>query len=236
MPRRAPEHRFRDLVGAATGVFIAQGYRLTQMADVAAALGVAKGTLYLYVRSKEALLTACLRFADAEAPDLSELDLPLDAPAPEHLADEVRTALAEHALPQALAEALARESVEDARREFADIVEAIFALMERHRTVIKLIDACARDFPELAAAFYGGGRYAQVDALAAYLKRRSKAGALRSFPDAKLAARFAIETIATWAVHVHWDPAPQPYDPAEAKHLAIATLVRAFASASEENE
>jgi AcrR family transcriptional regulator len=54
-PRRAPENRFGDLVQAAVQVFIAQGYRLTQMSDVAAAMGVAKGTVYLYVKSKEAL-------------------------------------------------------------------------------------------------------------------------------------------------------------------------------------
>jgi len=37
---------------------------MTQMADVADALGVAKGTIYGYVESKEALLDTALRFAD----------------------------------------------------------------------------------------------------------------------------------------------------------------------------
>ena len=36
---------------AATDVFIERGYRQTQMADVARAMGVAKGTVYLYVVS-----------------------------------------------------------------------------------------------------------------------------------------------------------------------------------------
>ena len=56
MARRIPESRFDELVRAATGVFIARGYRLTQMSDVAEAVGVAKGTLYGYVESKDALL------------------------------------------------------------------------------------------------------------------------------------------------------------------------------------
>ena len=69
MPRRVPEHRIKDLFAAATAVFIEQGYRRTQMSDVARRLGVAKGTLYLYVESKEALFDAVLRNAAGEIPD-----------------------------------------------------------------------------------------------------------------------------------------------------------------------
>lgn len=53
MSRRIPEARLEQLVDAAARVFIERGYARTQMADVAAALGVAKGTIYLYVESKE---------------------------------------------------------------------------------------------------------------------------------------------------------------------------------------
>ena len=58
MTPRPPPARFPDLIQAATRVFLAQGYRRTQMADVAAAMDAAKGTLYLYVESKEALFDA----------------------------------------------------------------------------------------------------------------------------------------------------------------------------------
>ncbi|MEL6348325.1 MAG: helix-turn-helix domain-containing protein [Myxococcota bacterium] len=64
MARRIPASRFDELVRAATAVFIARGYRLTQMADIAEAAGVAKGTLYRYVESKDALLEQCLWHAD----------------------------------------------------------------------------------------------------------------------------------------------------------------------------
>ncbi|MGH7802861.1 MAG: helix-turn-helix domain-containing protein, partial [Candidatus Binatia bacterium] len=46
MPRPRTDTRLADLVAAATRVFIGQGYRRTQMADVAEELGVAKGTIY----------------------------------------------------------------------------------------------------------------------------------------------------------------------------------------------
>lgn len=50
------------------------------MAAVAEALGVAKGTVYRYVESKEALVDAVVRFADEDAPDLREISLPLAIP------------------------------------------------------------------------------------------------------------------------------------------------------------
>jgi len=94
MARPIPENRFEQLLEAATRVFIAQGYRRTQIADVAAEMGVAKGTIYLYVESKEALFAAALRHADARAPLVSELELPLAAPPPAAMKRELEERLA----------------------------------------------------------------------------------------------------------------------------------------------
>jgi AcrR family transcriptional regulator len=47
MARRIPDTRLRQVVDCAAGVFIEQGYDRTQMADIARAAGLAKGTLYL---------------------------------------------------------------------------------------------------------------------------------------------------------------------------------------------
>ena len=80
MARAIPENRLKELLACATSVFIAQGYRRTQIADVARALGVAKGTVYLYVESKQALFAAALRYADGESPSVSELELLIPAP------------------------------------------------------------------------------------------------------------------------------------------------------------
>jgi hypothetical protein len=68
IPGRPTDSGLQDLVGAATDALIAQGSQRAQMADVAAAIGVAKGTLYLYVESKEALFDLALRYADAVEP------------------------------------------------------------------------------------------------------------------------------------------------------------------------
>ena len=82
MVRRVPEQRIKDLLAAATVVFIERGYRRAQMADVARELGVAKGTLYLYVEGKAALFDAALRYAAGEIDDPDALTLPIPTPPP----------------------------------------------------------------------------------------------------------------------------------------------------------
>lgn len=229
MPRTVPESRLKDLVACATRVFIEQGYRRTQIADVAAELGVAKGTVYLYVESKEALFAAALRWADGEAPGVSELDLPLTTPAPGDLLGELAARLASAAIPPSLRAALAREQAVDVKAELAEIVGDLYTISSRHRNAIKLLDRCGRDHPVLSSEYYGRGRFAQLDLLAQLVEARIRAGQLLPVEDASVAARFVIEAVATWAVHIHWDPAPQPIDPAVAERMVVALVVRALA-------
>ena len=52
---------------AALGVFCRQGYDRSQVADVAKVMGVAPGTIYLYVEGKEALFDLTIRHTAAES-------------------------------------------------------------------------------------------------------------------------------------------------------------------------
>jgi AcrR family transcriptional regulator len=79
----APEERRQAILKAALTVFAAHGFEAARLDDVAARAGVAKGTLYLYFRDKEALFEALVRNAVsplleqmrrmASAPDISPL-------------------------------------------------------------------------------------------------------------------------------------------------------------------
>src|SRR5215470_8946977 len=113
MARKTPPDRLSQLVECATQVFIEQGYRRTQMADVAEALGVAKGTLYLYVETKEALFDLAARYADAERPIENPPSLPVPAPKPGSTLDYVRQRLVQQRSLPSLTEALARQRVTD---------------------------------------------------------------------------------------------------------------------------
>ncbi|PRY20263.1 TetR family transcriptional regulator [Aliiruegeria haliotis] len=70
MPKIVDKENMRGrILDAALKVFARTGYHAATMADVAAELGVAKGTLYLYFRSREALAEAMVErhFSDLEA-------------------------------------------------------------------------------------------------------------------------------------------------------------------------
>ena len=56
--RRRKDARPAELLAAALELFVDKGYAATRLEDVAARAGVAKGTLYLYFDSKEALFRA----------------------------------------------------------------------------------------------------------------------------------------------------------------------------------
>ena len=228
MPRSIPEDRFQELVEAATAVFLEQGYRRTQVADVAARMGLSKGSVYTYVESKEALFDCVLRHADR--PDRIDLpdDLPVATPSAEATLEMVKRRLAEEGTLPSLTAALSRARVVDARRELETVLGELYDALARHRTAITLLDRCAPDYPELAKAWYGAGREGALSLLGRYLDDRARRGRLRRFEDGAVAARIVLETLVFWAVHRHWDPSPQVVDEAAAKRIALAFLASAL--------
>jgi hypothetical protein len=100
--------------------------------------------------------------------------------------------------------------------------------MSRNRTGIKLIDRCAVEYPELAKIWFAEGRQALLTELGTYLETRSRAGQLRAGLDIAVAARAVLETLVFWAVHRHWDPAPQPLDPDTVRQTVVRMLVLAL--------
>ncbi|GEO80112.1 TetR/AcrR family transcriptional regulator [Pararhodospirillum oryzae] len=59
--RRRKEARPQEVLEAALDTFVGRGFAATRMEDVARRAGVAKGTLYLYYASKEALFEAVVQ-------------------------------------------------------------------------------------------------------------------------------------------------------------------------------
>jgi AcrR family transcriptional regulator len=229
MPRQMPAQRFQDLVEAATGVFIAQGYRRTQMADVAEALGVAKGTLYLCVESKEALFDVALRYADVPRPIVAPATLPIPAPGRGRTFRYVQERLSSDPASPTLREALGRGRVGTGAAELAKIVRELHQAMARNRTGIKLVDRSAAEYPELAKVWFGQGRGALLAQLTTYLEGGIRRQRFRAVPDPAVAARLVMETLVFWAVHRHWDPAPQPVDPRAVEETVVQMLVDALA-------
>src|SRR5262249_3806338 len=195
MARTVPDDRLARLVECATQVFIEQGYRRTQMADVARALGVAKGTIYLYVEGKDALFDLVTPCADQDCPFGKPPTLPIRTPKPGATVRHVSERLAKNQMPAALAAALGRSRVPDPRAELEAIVRELSDALAHNRRGIKLLDRSAPDDPALAALWFEGARGGLVGRLAQYLEDRSRRKLLRPVPDAARAARLIIEPL-----------------------------------------
>jgi AcrR family transcriptional regulator len=225
MARRMPADRFDQLVQRATQVFIDLGYRRTQMADVAEALGVAKGTLYLYVESKEALFDLVVRCADAGGSYGGPNALPIRTPKPGATLRYVRERLTQNQPLPVLARAVGAKRVVDIGSELDQIVRELYTTLNRNRTAIRLIDRCAHDYPDLAGVWFEAGRGQLRAALATYLTARRRQGLLGAERDPQVLARLIIETVATWAVHRYWDPSPQSLDDRTTEDTVVAFIV-----------
>jgi len=227
--RVIPPNRIERLLEVATAVFIAQGYRRTQMEDIANELGVAKGTLYGYVESKAALFDLALRCADGRELAPSPSLLPIRTPAPGSTVEAIRARLIAETENLELLAALVRPDHPDAVAELGGIIRDLYARMSRNRYGIKLVDRCAQDQPELAEVWFGQGRWAQHAALVAYLEQRMAKGLLRQMPNTQVAARAILEAIAFWAVHRHWDPSPQAVEESDVEATLLAMTLHGLA-------
>jgi AcrR family transcriptional regulator len=231
--RTIPPERFGQLITVATDTFVARGYRLTQMSDVAEALGVAKGTVYGYVQSKEALFDAAVRFADGHEPLPEPSALPLPTPPAGSTVRYIRERLMKEASELELAATLSKPAAsQSARAELEGIVRDLYRRMARNRRALKLVDRCAPDHPELASVWFEEGRWAQVTLLASYLERQIAEGHARPVPNVSLAARMVLETIALWAIHMPWDPSPRSFSESDVENAVVDMLVHAYAKRS----
>jgi AcrR family transcriptional regulator len=223
MARKKPADRFSQVVEAATALFVREGYQRTQMEDVAERLQIAKGTLYGYVQSKAALFDAALRYADGglAAPDTTELPWP--TPAAGVTLQYIRDRLATEGEQMLLVQAFAAPRCDEA--ELEAILRDLYQVMRRNRRTIKLVDRCAVDHPELASVWFDEGRWANLELLVSYLGLQMEAGTLPALSQPRIAARLALETVAFWAVHRHWDPSPQNLDEGAVEDVVIRMLL-----------
>src|SRR5258708_17462573 len=229
MERHGPSSRLRELVRCATSVFMEQGYKGAQMEDVANALRVAKGTLYVYVESKDALFDLVVRCEDREEMFAEVPRLPIPTPKRGATIAYVRQRLMENQTLPTLATALARSRGAAPRGEFQKIVRELDDAVERNRDGLKLLDRTAGDQPQLAALWVEGAKDGLLATLTEYLKREIRRRAMREVADESVGARFIIETVVFWGVHRYWDPHPQVADDIAARETAIRLIVNALA-------
>ncbi|MEY2569861.1 MAG: hypothetical protein QOE63_211 [Acidimicrobiaceae bacterium] len=226
MVRRRPPDRIDQIVEAGLTVFGRSGFRRTQMSDVAKEAGVAPGTLYSYVESKEALFALVLERAnDPTLPRPTELPVraPTNAELLAAMGDRFRWA---DQLP-ALHAALERKRVIDARSELETVISELWDLLARTRRLADVLERSARDWPDLGVLFYTGLRQTLFGDLATYIERRAARGHLAPTEHPEITARFVIETLTWFARHRHHDPDAR-YDDDAARAEIVPLVVRAL--------
>ncbi len=208
---------------AAAKVFISRGYRRAAMSDIAKEMGVAPGTIYLYVESKEALFHL-LALHTAINPGARLPEPPIQTPPQGTTLDMLRKAMTLEAYAPRLASALRTSAAAGAFAGLEALISELYDSAYERRTGINLIEKSAIDWPELAEVFYEGLRVPLVKALSVYLERGIAARAFHPVPSIRVAARFIVETIAWFAIHRHGDPRPKDFGDDEARTGVIEML------------
>jgi AcrR family transcriptional regulator len=223
MVRSRPPDRLDAIVEAATRVFVAKGYRQARMDEIAREAGVSPGLLYSYAAGKEALFQlAQLRELGV---DISASELPVAKPSPADVETVTRRAFKELAGVDALDAALRGDGASDARAELALIVTEHYERLHRYRRFVRLTEHSALDWPQMAERYYTRGRQPHVRRLAKYIAARVDSGDFAPVPDAEVAARFVIETVAWFADHRYgdYDGGRIPDDVAQATVVQLVT-------------
>jgi AcrR family transcriptional regulator len=214
------------LIQAATKVFLDKGYRRAQMSDIAQAMGVAPGTIYLYVESKEALFDIVIR-ASVSPEMLAGLVLPAKTPATDATFSFIQEALEKESRIESLEGALKSRRASDIRSELEGIACELYGKASRRWLALKLLERSALDRPELAALWFGRHRLRVLEQLTRYFEMRTAGGALRKTPNAPASARLVLEMIAAFAMHCRVDPSPAQLDQAIAERTVIDAIVHA---------
>ncbi|MEC4589710.1 helix-turn-helix domain-containing protein [Nitrospirillum amazonense] len=209
----------REIAEAGLQCFTQRGFRLTQMSDIGAELGMSPSAAYRYVESKEALF----HIAALHAAGISLDDLPL----PVAVDDLAETVLSIEAIVRswprwpALRAALDHPSpLSQLENEAAGIATELYDFLAAAWRLIVLFDRTANDIPSLKTAFTQQYRAPYLaDIVTWFTRRYAGDGPLEAF------ARSGIEAISWLAMRRRTDPAAAAITEEEARRAAAHCLI-----------
>src|SRR5262245_25136724 len=128
------------LLQAAARVFARQGLKGSRMADIAREMGVAHGSLYNYVESKEALFLLLVDQWGRADLDLRDRELPLKTPPMDSIVSRLRQRVAKTFPLRALDAALSCRWPPHPETELRAVVQELFDQTERSREGATILD------------------------------------------------------------------------------------------------
>ncbi|MFJ9370699.1 TetR/AcrR family transcriptional regulator [Nocardia sp. NPDC101769] len=232
MRGRVAARPLADIADVACQVFADKGFRPAGISDVAVALGLSHGALYTYVKSKQALLHLALLWA-LRPGEVDTLTIPVAAVSPHRISELFDSWVADQAGLPILAQSATRLSSRPVEQELGEIIDELYEFIDRNRQVLKLVEWCAGELPELAQLYFVQRRRRTLEQLGEFLQSRIDARRLRPVPDVRAAARFLVEAIAWFAMHRHGDPDSTMLDDSTSRNTVRHLLMAAFVPAAQ---
>jgi AcrR family transcriptional regulator len=211
------------LLRAATRVFARKGLKRARMTDIAREMGVAHGSLYNYVESKEALFLLLIeRWGNLD--HAAGTQLPIKTPSMTRIVERLQGRI-ESVFPlPTLDGAISRRKPSDPPEELESIVRELYLRTEESREGADILERSALDMPELCRLFFERVRRGLFERMTRYVDARVRDGSFREV-DPAVAARFIVETVTFFARHRHLDPDPLPHNDQAVRDAVIPLIV-----------
>lgn len=213
--------RLREIAAAALAVFTRQGFRLTQVADIAREAGISAGAVYSYVEGKDALLELAIAEAMGEVPEEAQS---YEAVGIAGVGTALASGLRKATPWPVMKAALKQKTVSAAQLEA--VVTELFHLVAGRRHLIWLLDRCARDIPELNGLYEGAVRRRLIDDFIAVIAAADKDRTLTG-EQSEAKGRALFEMIAWVGMHRQRDRLPPPISNEAALESVVAITLRA---------
>ena len=215
-------------------VFGRQGYRRTRTAEIAAEAGMASGSVFNYVDSKEALFF--LVFAHGfHALDEADPVLPIATPAQGETVALISQHLRKVETP-CLTAALDNRNPDDPRAELQGIIEERYDMLEALWPLLAVMERSAVDFLDLEEFYFRRMRVRYHDRFARYLEQRASDGHLRLTPDPTLTARIVDESVTWFAWKRHEGRDARQFDDEQARKSVVEFVCTALAPGLDASE
>lgn len=224
--RRKPAGRLHQIAEAAITVLSQQGYRLTQMADVAREAGLSAGALYSYVEGKEALLH--LAVAHAFELKLDESELPYRIGSPDETLHLLKREFKRAAVWPVLSENIRSGRMSLQPDDLPGVAAELYDMMHARRRRIWLLDRCAKDIPGIANLYVKQVKAQYLKDLATFIAMGQVRGLFQRDIDPPTAARGLLEMIAWLAMHRLRDALPLQVDEDQVRRTAVSLVGNAL--------
>ncbi len=140
MKKKKKLDRLGKIIQGATRVFLRNGYRRTQMSDIAKEIDIAHGTIYNYFESKEALFDFLIRLEMLHLPPEEWPEIPIPTPEPGATLKFIKSESKKIPYFNNLEKATDRDECPDPRSELETIIRQHFSTTSQFRILLLLIE------------------------------------------------------------------------------------------------